>query len=57
MTLETSAISLIECMLRRGAPMSTVGMPSLADIMGPIVLPHAMSCRITKSYQNKHTSF
>ncbi len=48
-TLDVSTISLMLCMLSRGCPTSRVGMPSFAEEIGPMVLPQAMSCRITKS--------
>ena len=43
------AISLMECILSCGDPISMVGMPSLADIIGPIVEPQGESFLTTKS--------
>ncbi len=48
--LDASTISRILCIDRSGGPTSIVATPSLADEIGPMVLPHAMSWRITKSY-------
>ena len=48
-TLEVQHISLIECILSCGAPMSTVGIPSLADMIGPMVDPQGESFLTTKS--------
>ena len=42
-------VSLMECMLNCGVPISTVSMPNLADIMGPIVEPHVQSFFTIKS--------
>ncbi|KAG7256810.1 hypothetical protein CRUP_015221 [Coryphaenoides rupestris] len=40
----------MECMESWGEPMSSTGMPSLADRMGPTVLPHALSLRTITSW-------
>lgn len=47
--LTVEPVSLIECMLNCGVPTSTVSIPSLADIIGPIVLPHVESFLTIKS--------
>ena len=49
MTLLVPHISLMLCMLSCAAPTSSVGMPSFADMIGPMVLPHGESLRTTKS--------
>ena len=49
-------VSLIECMLNCGIPMSTVLMPSLVDKMGPMVDPHATSFFTKKSYMSEKSS-
>lgn len=50
-TLLVQHISRMECMLSWGAPTSMVGIPSLADMMGPIVDPQAESFLTTISYK------
>ena len=39
--------SLHECMLSIGPPTSTVAIPSSAAVIGPIVVPHGRSLRVT----------
>ena len=51
-TLIVPHISLMLCMLSCGDPTSRVGIPSLVDIIGPIVLPQATSLRTTKSWKS-----
>jgi len=51
-TLLAQLISRTECMLSCAQPTSTVARPSLAAMIGPIVLPHGESLRTTKSYQH-----
>lgn len=41
--LEVLPVSRIECIESCGMPMSTVVMPSLALIIGPIVEPHGLN--------------
>ena len=48
-TLDVQHISLIECILSCGEPMSIVGIPSLADMIGPMVDPQGESFLTTKS--------
>ena len=52
-TLVVQHISRMECMLRVGPPKSTVLTPSLADIIGPIVLPQGLSFATTTSCKEK----
>ena len=53
-TLLMSHISRILCIDNWGQPTSMVAMPSLADMIGPIVEPHGESLRTTKSWGEKH---
>ena len=47
-TSAVPAISRHECIDITGMPTSTVRSPRRADVIGPIVDPHAMSLRVTK---------
>ncbi len=40
-------VSAVECIAHIGQPTSTTWTPRLAAVIGPIVVPHAMSCRTT----------
>ena len=51
----TPQVSLILCIPSIGAPMSTVLIPALAAIMGPIVDPHGESFLTMKSYSGTLT--
>ena len=42
-----AVISRMLCMLSMGSPMSTVGIPRLAETAGPTVEPQGMSLRMT----------
>lgn len=48
-TSVVAPVSLMECMANCGAPTSIVCMPSLADMIGPMVDPQVESLRTTKS--------
>ena len=51
-TTLVSAISRMECIPSWGQPTSTVWIPSLVEMIGPMVEPHGISFRITQSYSN-----
>lgn len=44
--------SRAECMLSRGMPTSTVGMPSRVAVMGPMVVPQGVLLLLTKCWDS-----